>query len=73
MALKLSEGEVCREICGEYPVYLFDDVLSELDEKRKKYVLSGNENKQIIISSCEDNEGYISPDKVIKVIGGKYL
>ena len=28
LALKLSEGEVIKEICGEYPVYLFDDVLS---------------------------------------------
>ena len=73
LSLKLAEGEVSREICGEYPVYLFDDVLSELDEKRKKYVLSGNENKQIIISSCEDNEGIIIPDREIKVVGGKYL
>ena len=40
LALKLSEGEVIKEICGEYPVFLFDDVLSELDERRRKYVLS---------------------------------
>jgi len=73
LSLKLAEGEVSREICGEYPVYLFDDVLSELDEKRKKYVLSGKEGKQIIISSCEDNEGIIIPDREIKVVGGKYL
>lgn len=73
LSLKLAEGEVSREISGEYPVYLFDDVLSELDERRKKYVLSGYENKQIIISSCEDNEGIIIPDREIKVVGGKYI
>lgn len=73
LSLKLAEGEVSREICGEYPVYLFDDVLSELDERRKKYVLSGNSDKQIIISSCEDNEGIIIPDREIKVCGGNYI
>ena len=48
LSIKLAEGEVNREIYGEYPVFLFDDVLSELDYKRKKYVLSGIDKKQII-------------------------
>ena len=32
LAMKLSEGEISKEISGEYPVFLLDDVLSELDE-----------------------------------------
>ena len=50
LALKLAEGEICREEFGDYPVFLFDDVLSELDDKRRRYILSGSENKQIIIN-----------------------
>ena len=53
LALKLAEGEVNREISGEYPIFLFDDVLSELDDKRKEYILSGIGKRQIIITSCE--------------------
>ena len=56
LALKLAEGEVIKEIFGEYPVFLFDDVLSELDETRRKYVLSEVGEKQIIITSCDPDE-----------------
>ncbi len=73
LAFKLSEGEVIKEIFGEYPVYLFDDVLSELDEKRREYVLSGKGNKQIIITSCDPSElsGYV--DLEIDVLRGEYV
>ncbi|MBO5945139.1 MAG: DNA replication/repair protein RecF [Clostridia bacterium] len=72
LALKIAEGEVCREEVGEYPVYLFDDVLSELDEKRKEYILSKTEGKQIIITSCDEDSLILLADKVIRVSGGKY-
>ncbi len=72
LALKLAEGEVIYEIYGEYPVYLFDDVLSELDIERQKYVLSKKGEKQIIISSCEENEAILNPDKIIRVRAGVY-
>ncbi len=73
LSLKLAEGEVIREICGEYPVFLFDDVLSELDEKRRKYVLSKKEEKQIIITCCDRNECIGFTDNEIEVSGGKYV
>ena len=72
LALKLAEGEVCREICGEYPVYLFDDVLSELDAARREYVLSDVGEKQIIITSCEPELGGVNASIVIKVTSGTY-
>ena len=73
LSLKLAEGEVIRELFGEYPVFLFDDVLSELDEKRRGYVLSGTKDKQVIITSCEpeDFDGFV--DLEIDVFGGKYV
>jgi DNA replication and repair protein RecF len=72
LALKLAEGEVCREICGEYPVYLFDDVLSELDAARREYVLSDVGEKQIIITSCEPELSGINASNVIEVTSGTY-
>ena len=72
LALKLAEGEVNREICGEYPVFLFDDVLSELDEKRKKYILDGIGERQIIITSCEKDTEGMKDFRRIEVSSGLY-
>ncbi len=73
LAMKLAEGEVIRELFGEYPVFLFDDVLSELDDKRRRYVLSGAGERQIIITSCEPEElrGFVENE--IDVTGGRYV
>ena len=73
LALKLAEGEVNNEICGEYPVYLLDDVLSELDERRKKFVINGIKEKQVIITSCENDVSMNFADRVIEVSGGEYV
>jgi DNA replication and repair protein RecF len=55
LAMKMAEGEISKELTGEYPVFLLDDVLSELDPSRRKYVLSNINNRQVIITSCEPN------------------
>ena len=53
LAMKMAEGEISREYTGEYPVFLFDDVLSELDENRRAFILSKIEKRQVIMTSCE--------------------
>lgn len=53
LAMKLSEGEISKETSGEYPVLLLDDVLSELDENRRKFILSNIKKRQVIITTCE--------------------
>ena len=69
LALKLAEGEIIREDSGgEYPVFLFDDVLSELDGTRREYLLSNLKDKQVILTCCE--RGEIVADKLITVKGG---
>ncbi len=73
LALKLSEGEVIKEMFGEYPVFLFDDVLSELDGKRRSYVLSGVGEKQIIITSCDPDEFKEIDFNEIDVCEGNYV
>lgn len=55
LAMKMAEGEISKEHTGEYPVFLLDDVLSELDIQRRKYVLSNINNRQVIVTSCEPN------------------
>jgi len=52
LAMKLGEGEISMEYSGEYPVFLFDDVLSELDERRQKFLLSRLDNRQVIMTTC---------------------
>ena len=53
LAMKLSEGEISREKSGEYPVFLLDDVFSELDAGRRKYITDRLLGRQIIVTSCE--------------------
>ena len=70
LALKLAEGELCREDCGEYPVFLLDDVLSELDGSRREYLLHRIKGKQVIMTTCEPGFGHA--DHVINVEGGVF-
>lgn len=53
LALKLGETQVIREIIGENPIVLLDDVMSELDYKRQDYVLNKIKGYQVVITSCE--------------------
>lgn len=57
LAMKLAEGAISREISGEEPVYLLDDVLSELDGGRREYLLSALGHRQVVMTSCEPEIG----------------
>ena len=70
LSMKLAEGEVCKKICGEIPVFLFDDVFSELDANRRAYLSGKIHGRQVIITSCE--RGTLNADTVIEVQNGVY-
>ena len=53
LAMKLAEGEVCNQVCGELPVFLFDDVFSELDANRRAYLSEKLLGRQVIMTSCD--------------------
>ena len=53
LALKLAEAELIREITGEEPLILLDDVMSELDASRQDYILNHIRNRQVFITCCE--------------------
>ena len=72
LAMKLAEGEICRMDCGEYPVFLFDDVFSELDSIRRKNLLREIADRQVIITSCESDMDFDIPYRRIEVAKGKY-
>lgn len=69
LSLKLAEGEIIKDDIGEYPVFLLDDILSELDESRKKYIMDGLKDRQTVITSC-GNE--IGGNRRFFVSGGTY-
>jgi DNA replication and repair protein RecF len=52
LALKLAELRILKEETGEDAILLLDDVLSELDEERQKFLIRSFENSQLIITAA---------------------
>lgn len=59
LSIKLSEIDIMKEETQDYPILLLDDVMSELDEKRQKYLLKNIENVQTFIT-CTDASYFIN-------------
>lgn len=55
LALKLSEASILKEVTGEEPVILLDDVMSELDSTRQDFLINKINNKQVFITCCEES------------------
>ena len=72
LSLKLGEGEVSHRRFSEYPVFLFDDVLSELDPRRRQFLLSSLGGRQILVTACDDRDFGDSEARRIKALGGSY-
>lgn len=55
LVLKLAEAEIiCKR--GFTPIMILDDVLSELDVKRRSFILNNIANSQVFITSCNDQD-----------------
>lgn len=67
LTIKFSSLEIIKDEVGEYPVLLLDDVLSELDSKRQKFILSSIKNIQTIITCTgyDDIKKYIGDDAAL--------
>ncbi len=72
LALKLAEGEISRKETGEYPVFLLDDVLSELDFKRRAYLIEEIKDKQVIMTTCEIRDEVYEGANIITVKDGVF-
>lgn len=55
LALKLAEGEYIKEVLGETPIYLMDDVFSELDNEKVKYVFGLFKDAQVVFTTTDQN------------------
>lgn len=53
LSIKLAEIDLMKDETGEFPVLLLDDVLSELDDKRKEYLIDNIDRIQTFITSTE--------------------
>lgn len=66
LALKLSLCEIIREKSGQYPVFLLDDVFSELDPfRRQKLIDLLPEGMQVCITAAEPLQADFGSRKVI--------
>jgi len=60
LSLKLSEIEFMKRQTGEYPVLLLDDVMSELDTDRRKYLLEVvNDRVQTFVTTTGTEELFL--------------
>lgn len=73
VAMKLAEGEISRMQTGDYPVFLMDDLLSELDGKRSEYLLNVFTDRQVIITGCSaDTLSQFKGKGLFRVEKGRY-
>ncbi|MDP4177879.1 MAG: DNA replication/repair protein RecF [Bacillota bacterium] len=73
LTIKFSSLEIIKDIINEYPVLLLDDVLSELDINRQKYILNSIKNVQTIITctGIDSIREYLDDDvKVFNIKNG---
>ena len=72
ITMKLAEGEICRSDSGEFPVFLLDDVLSELDGRRRAFLQNEMQERQVIMTTCENIEKSADVN-VITVKNGEFF
>lgn len=73
LAARLAEIDLIREETGEEPVLLLDDVFSELDERRQKFLLESIGGLQAFVTctGIEDSvKKYIAKDNLFYVENG---
>ncbi|MDR2531487.1 MAG: DNA replication and repair protein RecF [Oscillospiraceae bacterium] len=73
LILKLAEAEIIRNHNRETPVILLDEVLGELDGKRRDYVINKLNRSQVFITSCDYQDYENSEDlRAIHVKRGSF-
>lgn len=77
LAVKLSEIDLMKEVTGEYPILLLDDVLSELDDFRQTHLLKAIQSKvQTFLTTTSLSgiiEKLIDTPKIFKVNSGNIV
>lgn len=71
LSLKLSEFEILKKKTEEKPMLLLDDVMSELDENRKKYILQRLQGFQTFITHTTKKD--LKGDCYFKISNGAVI
>ncbi len=65
LALKIIENEIIKQELNKKPIILLDDVLSELDSERQKYLMKYTNDSQIFLTS--NNVNNLSDYQIIEL------
>ena len=72
LSLKIGEATILKNVSGEQPIALMDDVMSELDENRQKYLMKFFDGWQVFITCCDpSHKSKINSDKVFEICDGR--
>ncbi|MCQ4021964.1 MULTISPECIES: DNA replication/repair protein RecF [unclassified Ruminococcus] len=72
IAMKLSEADILQQEKDEKPVIILDDVLSELDVERQKFLLNKTRDRQVFISCCDKSAvEYLDCGRIFYVNSGQ--
>ena len=71
LAMKLAEAECITHRRGTEPVLLLDDILSELDANRQRFIFKRMEGRQTVLTTCELGKIRKKGDKVFFIKEGK--
>ena len=73
VAIRLAQAKMFGEKWGEEPIVILDDVLSELDEYRREFILKHIVKSQVFITGCNENDfGGIGEGGRWKAINGEF-
>ncbi len=71
LSMKIAQSEYINEAKGEYPILLLDDIMSELDIKRRMYLSERIRDKQVLITSTDtDLSGKATDTRLFKIEKG---
>jgi len=75
MALKFAELQWMRDRIGEYPLFLLDEVVAELDSKRRAFLLEQLDGKaQTLVTTTEleiFTDSFLNRAQVLNVVNGQ--
>lgn len=72
ISLKLAERKIFRKDTGEYPILLLDDVLSELDTVRQKFILGSISEGQVFVTCCDKEQiSSVPAEALFKINDGR--
>ena len=72
LALKLAEASLLYEKTGIKPAAMLDDVVSELDDMRREYIINHLKDRQVFITCCDaESVLRLKKGKTIRMCAGK--